>query len=77
MDASISERVIQVAADATDSDELELPPLYDTIDPDALDEVIDGMSSGEITFRYAGCEITVTADQQIHVTKRHPDYPSP
>jgi hypothetical protein len=70
MDASVSERVIQAAADAKDRDELELPPLYDTIDPDAFEELIAGMSSGEISFQYAGCEITVTADAQIRVEER-------
>lgn len=76
MDESVSERVIQNVSNVTSRDELDLPPLYGTIDPDALDEMIAGMTEGKITFEYAGCEISVTADARVRVMERRPSSPS-
>lgn len=70
MDESISEQVIRTVADVTGRDELDLPPLYGRVDPDALDGVIAGMPEGNVTFEYAGCEITVTADEQVRINER-------
>ncbi|WP_162524367.1 HalOD1 output domain-containing protein [Halobellus captivus] len=63
----VSERVIQCVAATTDRDELDLPPLYDAIDPDTLDAVVSTMSNGELTFTYAGHEITVDSEGEISV----------
>ncbi|MFC3958650.1 HalOD1 output domain-containing protein [Halovivax cerinus] len=40
-----------------------LPPMYDAIDPDALDTIFDGSSRPILTFEYAGCTITVEQDE--------------
>lgn len=66
-DATVSERLVQAVATATDTDPLELPPLYDAVDPDALDAMVEGMADGRVSFTYAGCEITVTAEGAISV----------
>ena len=63
----VSSAVVLAVADATDTSPFELPPLYDSIDPDALDAVfqsgVDGRSRSEIsvTFTMAGCTVTVDA----------------
>lgn len=47
--------------------------LGSVIDTDALEELIEGMSSGEITFKFSGCVITVTHDGKISI--RNPTTP--
>ncbi|WP_418282685.1 HalOD1 output domain-containing protein [Halorubrum sp. DTA98] len=61
----VSERVVRKVATATDSDSLELPPLYGSIDPDALDRLVAQLSDGEITFTYADHEVVVSGDGTV------------
>lgn len=50
-----------------------LQPLYESIDPDALDALFRTTSSGivrsegTITFSYDGCEVTVDGDEVVRV----------
>lgn len=66
---SLSRAVIEAVADAEDTDPIELPPLYDAIDPDALDSVFFGTKGdavdGRITFTYHGYEVQVDSDQAV------------
>ncbi|MFW5911103.1 MAG: HalOD1 output domain-containing protein [Halolamina sp.] len=64
---TVSERVIRRVAAANDADPLALPPLYDTIDPDALDDLVEGMAAGTVAFSYADCAVTVSDDGSITV----------
>ena len=58
-----STAVVLAVADELDRDELDLPPLGDAIDPDALDSLLRTASSDvSVTFRYAGFEIDVGTD---------------
>lgn len=41
------------------------PPLYETVDPDALDDIFENRNEGSLTFRYAGCLVSVEANGQI------------
>ena len=68
---TITERLTQRVANTTNSDPSELPVLYDHIDPDALDVLIKRMSDGEISFTYAGCEVTVESDGSIRLHEHH------
>ncbi|NHN48424.1 hypothetical protein G9464_12585 [Halostella sp. JP-L12] len=69
----VSQTVVLAVADATGDDPLELPPLFDTVDPDALDKLfadrIDGTErlGGRFEFAYAGCEVSVHADGTVDV----------
>ncbi|WP_436936537.1 HalOD1 output domain-containing protein [Halovenus marina] len=63
----ISERVIQKVAAATNTSTLELPPLYDDVDPDALDSLINEMSGGEVIFMYNGHKVSVQSNGDIHL----------
>lgn len=66
---TIAERVIQRVADADNCDMLELPPLSDATDPDALETFIEKTSSGEVSFLYAGYEVSVESDGTITIAK--------
>ncbi|WP_167768636.1 HalOD1 output domain-containing protein [Haloarcula amylovorans] len=67
---SLSERIVQRVATTTNSDVVELPPLYDSIDPDALDMTVKEMSGGAISFKYAGHEVTVTHGGAIRLEEQ-------
>jgi hypothetical protein len=64
---TITERVVWAVAAETGRDPLELPPLYEAIDPDALDTAFRTLDTGEIAFRYADSDVTVRADQSVEV----------
>lgn len=57
-----SEAVVSTVSDLTGTDFRELPPLSDTIDPDAFDLLLEGSESVNITFEYAGYSITAEED---------------
>lgn len=69
----ISERVVEEVAAATDTDPIELEPLYAHVDPDALDALFSNGAGrtvrhqGEIAFPMAGCDVTVGADGTVEV----------
>lgn len=70
---SPSEAVVEALADAKGVDPLELDPLYEVIDPDALDALFDGAAAdgrrqGRIEFRTAGYRVEVTSTGRVHVT---------
>ena len=63
----VTERVVEAVADHTDTDVMDLPPLFDSIDPEALDRVVRSMNDGEISFVYADLRITVDSHGAIRV----------
>lgn len=71
---SASETVVGRVAKYEDTDPAELPPLFDVIDPDALDAFIDGAgrrdTPAQIQFSYHGYTVTVTGDGSVHVDER-------
>lgn len=78
-DQPLSEAVVQAVAAfsdrssvGADSDEA-LDPLYDTIDPDALDALFrdagDDSRTGAVEFAYSGCEVTVDSTGLVTVTE--------
>lgn len=69
-DAPVSERLTRRIADATDRDACELPPLYEAIDPEALDSAIETMSNGEVSFDYVGYEVTINSNGEISLTAK-------
>lgn len=66
-----SEAVIYRVASCESVDPLELRPMYDAIDPDALDSLVyDSATSGatlQVQFSYHGYDITVMGDGVVHV----------
>lgn len=71
---TVSQRVVTAVAEACSVDPLELPPLYDEIDPDALDQLFHrGFSDGrngpsKVVFEMADCEVVVNSDSEVTVT---------
>jgi len=63
--AAASMRVVRRVARETGADTAELPPLYDSIDPDALDAVVESAATTSVTFTYAGYDVTVDADGTV------------
>lgn len=76
-DAEPAEDLVQTittaVADAEGVDPWELPPLYDAVDPDALHSLIrSGKQIGdrsplEVSFRYAGYDVTVSGDGDVEL----------
>jgi len=72
---SASEAVIEAVARRVGIDPLDLEtPLYDAVDPDELDALLDGAarpdrSPVEITFRYCGYTVTVDGDRTVTLSE--------
>ena len=66
---SVSRAVIDVVAAVEDTPPTELtPPLYDVVDPEALDNVFAGKATlGKVVFNYNSYEISVDADGYVAV----------
>ncbi|WP_254279517.1 HalOD1 output domain-containing protein [Haloarcula marina] len=68
---SVASRVIDAVCSRTGTSATDLPPLYETIDTDALNELFaDRHTSGRVTFDYAGHVVTVRGDQTVEVSAR-------
>ncbi|WP_290810169.1 HalOD1 output domain-containing protein [Halovivax sp.] len=71
-----SHAVVRAVATITNAPPLDLAPLCDATDPDHLNELFDdptdAAASTELSFAYAGCEVTVVRDE-IRVRVTDPD----
>lgn len=74
VDTDVSQRVVEAVADYTDTDMLELPPLYDSVDPDALNKLIRSASDSHVTFEYAGYRITIDTQGAIQIDENSPPF---
>lgn len=62
--------VVSAVSDASGLDMLELPPLYEAINPDALNELFTARSEpavGEVSFEYAGYDVVVRGTGVVEV----------
>lgn len=61
--------VVEKVAEGEDVDPLELtPPLYEVIDPDALENLFaNGQALGKVIFNYNGYEVSVFPDGYVSV----------
>ena len=69
---SLSTRVLETVADKRGCTPIELErPLFDAIDPDALDALFSGDSrSGAVEFSYLGYRIIVSSEGDVTVEAR-------
>jgi len=69
-DVEPSTRVIGAVADELGVDPLECPPLYEHVDPTALNRLFDGRptTDGQITLEYAGYSVIVDSKGDIELT---------
>lgn len=70
---SVSVEVMEEVAKQTETDQLDLPPLADSIDPDALNSLFASpravdRQTGQIEFTYYGHLVTVSFDGSRTVT---------
>lgn len=67
-----SDVVVAAVAKAKGVDPLDLDPLYDVVDPDALDRLFAdgkaGSASLEVSFTMADCEVVVDGSGEVAVT---------
>lgn len=70
-DEAVWETVVMAVADVTGKDPLSMEPLYEAVDPDALDALFveddTNRSRPHVTFTYCGCEVEVSADGGVRV----------
>lgn len=59
--------VIQSVARVGDREPIDLPPLADYVDPEALDELIGSHSDVAVQFDYAGVEVEIDGSGAIVV----------
>ncbi|MFC6865476.1 HalOD1 output domain-containing protein [Halomicroarcula sp. GCM10025817] len=69
-DAKPSDRVVQTVAVLTDTDPVDLPALYDAVDPEALNQLVspEAATHLNICFTYAGTEVYFGEDGDLEVT---------
>ncbi|MFC4542485.1 HalOD1 output domain-containing protein [Halosolutus amylolyticus] len=57
---ALSLRIVGAVADVMGIDPVDCPPLFEAINPDALDTLFEGKKSrGSLVFEYAGYIVTV------------------
>lgn len=66
-------RIVEAVASATETDPLDLPPLYDTLDSQTLAAFVKRLDGGKVHFRYADSIVTVHADGAVDVTEEAPN----
>lgn len=75
-DVPISTRVALRLAETTETPVDELQPLAESIDPEALNVLFaTDEESSQLTFRHAGCWISVTGSGSVTVTRIAEDRP--
>ena len=70
---AVSREVVESVAAARDTDPLDLPPLYEVVDPDALNRLFDYDQTTTpapacVRFRMADCNVVVHRDGTVEVT---------
>ena len=67
--------IIEQVASLEETDPVALPPLYDTVDPEALDSLFHSSTSGgaraesTVRFTYCGYDVRVGADGDVVVSE--------
>lgn len=54
--------VVTAVAAVTGRKPAACPPLFDAVDPDALDAIFDDRQAGLVAFEYGGCDVRVRGD---------------
>lgn len=63
----VSQTVLRALMTVHDGDATDLKPLYDVIDPDALDALFRGPNPGTVTFEYEGYTVVVRENAEVVV----------
>ncbi|WP_423998835.1 HalOD1 output domain-containing protein [Haloarcula salina] len=65
---AITDMIVRTVATAKDCDALDLPPLAETVDGDALVALFSASTDVTVTFAYAGADVVVQNPGRIYVT---------
>lgn len=69
--ATVSHKIVSEIAQAEGVDPLDLNPLYEVIDSDALDSLFRSPPcSASVKFEYSGYEVRVEGPEEIEITKK-------
>lgn len=67
----VSERVVYKVADVLNLDPIEIDPLYETVDPDALNSIFQTSTgsryNGRVEFTVEGCDVAVYETGRVEV----------
>jgi hypothetical protein len=66
-DEPTSRVVVTAVAAVADERVVDLPPLYEWVDPEALDALFPDETTGPVSFSYYGYLVVVTADGTVQV----------
>jgi len=66
-DRSLSTAVVEAVASVSNRRIENLPPLYDAVDPDLLDDAFARSGTGLIAFPYNGHIVSVSGDRTVAV----------
>lgn len=72
-DTPLSLAVVECISEADGGDPDPRPPLYEVVDPEALNNLFREQNNGEVTFTYLDYEITVNGDAVV--TRRTEEQP--
>lgn len=64
----MTESVVAAVAECEGTTEEELEPLWNEIDPDALESLFRN-SSGQVTFEYCGYTVTIDAAKNVELSE--------
>lgn len=67
MTTAPSTRVIAAIANEENVSPADLDPLAETVDPEAIDALFGGDAVRELTFCYAGYEVTMDGDGRVAI----------
>lgn len=62
---NVSQKVVRAVAQEKGMSETEIPPLYEAIDPDALNTLFKQSRQGQLSFDYSGYVVTVWNDGDV------------
>ena len=60
-----TDAVLSALADAAAREKIDLPPLYGSVDPEALDELVEGSGSATVQFEHCGYLVTASDDAVV------------
>jgi len=63
---TVTGEIIASVASTKGVDTVDLNPLYDAIDPDAVGALVERGFTGKLVFRYEGCTVAVHGDGRVH-----------
>lgn len=69
--------LVSAVADVLETDPLDLDPLYEAVDTDALNDLLRPNSFGEnpvwVSFTFASCEVSMASDGRVEITPHEED----